>query len=787
MSDDNQNNSNLSDKNSSVQSTQDIKDGSENNVNKRIPTQVDEEWARNNVNKRIPTQVDEEWSKNNVNKRIPTQVDEEWSNNRDEEAYDFGSIDGIEVVGGLDLQSVMSQANAGFFSSIEEFKEEVAKLSEIRSSTEKTYTIKGTVSAEGGESIILLCSDVNGNNVAAKVYYSALNSSESSIKSRFQVFKYMQTEEGKKYTLAVSDIGLVQFQNSKYYFEIFPYYDNLDVSDDGEFSFEKIVEITRQLNNALYSIHNFGIFHRDIKPENLFSDEDGIKLGDFGIAKVGNFGHINVTRVFMGTGGYAAPETRRGVYNEKTDYYSLGITLASLFEGHFIFDNITDEMLETYIENDKLPLKRIDSHRDELENLLTGLCRFSPRQRFGYNDVNLWLENHKYTGGAFDNRWPRGFDMLNDTYFDEINMFLGITKDLDHWNEGMSMLYTRIIENFFSSFRTKITRAAQIVDEYRNENPDKGLFIFLKSLYPEGPIVWKGFSYDGLSDLADGMLANDNESIYCEILQNQCLSYWLKNTEGLNIDNEILECVKTIEILSQTHPRLAQFWFGNSFSNNKRLNICKKDVSNINDMIIAMFTSSNDFYNQDGYSKLLSLDEGADLYGFLYSFGYREFIEKEWEQLTECNLFNKVVVLISMLDSIGEKENIDTTIVREFFMNFGPVGIARYVKKLASKSDEKVYMGLDSDGEKLLDNIINFDNNFSGNCNDLYRNYLPLINNIEKMQINLVDNPHMILAGTYENKGVICTNLMGCFAFEIFDQMAPLGFSSYIINDGGEV
>ena len=41
-----------------------------------------------------------------------------------------------------------------------------------------------------------------------------------------------------------------------------------------------------------------------------------------------------------GSEGYAAPEASRYIFSEKSDYYSLGVTLASLFEGHYIFESL---------------------------------------------------------------------------------------------------------------------------------------------------------------------------------------------------------------------------------------------------------------------------------------------------------------------------------------------------------------------------------------------------------------------------------------------------------------
>lgn len=737
----------------------------------RKATQVDEGWRAGTGAVKKATEVDDGWRASEEKGRQPTQIDEGWRS---------------KVADMLNPANVMNSATANHFSSIDAFKDAVEKLTELRSSTGNIYSVKRTISRAGGESIILLCADQNGNDVVAKVYYEPVNGAGSSISTRSRVLEYMGTEEGKKYTLAVSEIGLVEFSESKYYFEIMPYCSNTDLSDDGAFSFDRIVEITAQLNEALHSIHQAGIIHRDIKPENLYEIDGQIKLGDFGIAKNGAVGRSNVTEHILGTEGYAAPETRRYIYNEKSDYYSLGVTLATLFEGHFVFDNMNYEMQALAQESERLPLIREDPKREQLENLLNGLCRINSKQRFGYEEVKRWLADHNYTGGSNDEEWPKTYRLLGDIYRDEQSMFIGITKDEQHWEEAKTMLYSKIIEQFFMSFRTDLARAAQIADElYRAENRDKGLAVFLKNLFAPGPIVWKGYTFNSLSELGNKMVATKNPVAYSELLQNHCISHWLSNTEGIQVDDDTLKLVDAIEAVSATEPEIACYWFGNSFASKKMLHVCNKEVSTIDELIDALFISPNDFYQADGYTKLLSRVDGADLYGFLFSFGYKDAIDEEWEHLKQCDTFNKTAILISMMDNIAVKAGSDPAIIRKFFVEYGPAGIATYTQKLVARTENKVYMALDADGKQALAKISNFKAPATGNVDELFRAYTPLMECIDKLRRNLIENPHCILTGVYENKGVICCNLIGCFAFKIFERVAPLGFNAWIESANG--
>ena len=99
----------------------------------------------------------------------------------------------------------------------------------------------------------------------------------------------------------------------------------------GTFGEEKICKIGIEICNGLENLHACHIIHRDIKPENLFLTAGGIfKLIDFDAARIEKFGSVADTKI-MGTPGYAAPE-QYGFQqtDERTDIFSLGLTLKKL-------------------------------------------------------------------------------------------------------------------------------------------------------------------------------------------------------------------------------------------------------------------------------------------------------------------------------------------------------------------------------------------------------------------------------------------------------------------------
>ena len=93
--------------------------------------------------------------------------------------------------------------------------------------------------------------------------------------------------------------------------------------------------IIHQLANALRILHQKGIMHRDIKPQNIFfKTENGekiIKLGDFSCSILIK----DNTSDPIGTFLYSSPEIISEIeYNEKSDLWSLGITLFEIFFGY---------------------------------------------------------------------------------------------------------------------------------------------------------------------------------------------------------------------------------------------------------------------------------------------------------------------------------------------------------------------------------------------------------------------------------------------------------------------
>ena len=128
----------------------------------------------------------------------------------------------------------------------------------------------------------------------------------------------------------------------------------------GPMPVEQAIRYAIQICEALHAAHKKGIVHRDLKPANILLTKQGVKLLDFGLAKLGASQPVTASsgampsieqatvaaltgaHTVVGTPQYMAPEQIEAKdVDARTDIFAFGCVLYELLTGQRAFDGKT--------------------------------------------------------------------------------------------------------------------------------------------------------------------------------------------------------------------------------------------------------------------------------------------------------------------------------------------------------------------------------------------------------------------------------------------------------------
>lgn len=149
-------------------------------------------------------------------------------------------------------------------------------------------------------------------------------------------------------------------------------------------SVKEAISIAIQVSMGIQAAHNNHIIHRDIKPQNIMISKEGkVKVTDFGIAKAVTSNTI--TSNVMGSVHYTSPEQARGGYSdEKSDIYSLGITMFEMLTGRVPFNGETTVAIAIKHIQEPMPSPReyIPEIPISVEQIVFKCTQKSPDRRY---------------------------------------------------------------------------------------------------------------------------------------------------------------------------------------------------------------------------------------------------------------------------------------------------------------------------------------------------------------------------------------------------------------------
>ncbi|MFH8370421.1 serine/threonine-protein kinase [Streptomyces sp. NPDC018031] len=192
----------------------------------------------------------------------------------------------------------------------------------------------------GGMGRVLLGASPDGRLVAVKQVHQRL-AADDGFRARFRREVAASRRVSGAYTAAVMDADAEA--PLPWLASVFVNGPSLGaaVEESGPLPEESVRRLAAGLATALVEIHRTGLIHRDLKPENVLLAEDGVRVIDFGIARVAEgteATELTQTGWVVGSPAFMSPEQAEG--RELTvagDVFSLGAVLAMAATGHSPF------------------------------------------------------------------------------------------------------------------------------------------------------------------------------------------------------------------------------------------------------------------------------------------------------------------------------------------------------------------------------------------------------------------------------------------------------------------
>jgi serine/threonine protein kinase/WD40 repeat protein len=167
---------------------------------------------------------------------------------------------------------------------------------------------------------------------------------------------------------------------------------------------QRVARLGVQAAEALDHAHQQGVLHRDVKPANLLLDGGGrLWVVDFGLARLQGDPGMTRTGDLVGTLRYMSPEqalAKRVVIDQRTDIYSLGVTLYELLTltPAFPGDDRQEVLRRIADEEPPLPQRFDGSIPADLETVVLKAMAKEPAERYATaqdlaDDLRRFLED----------------------------------------------------------------------------------------------------------------------------------------------------------------------------------------------------------------------------------------------------------------------------------------------------------------------------------------------------------------------------------------------------------
>ncbi len=144
---------------------------------------------------------------------------------------------------------------------------------------------------------------------------------------------------------------------------------------------DELVNIMKDVLQALGYAHEHGVIHCDIKPSNIIVSSTGkAHLTDFGFAKDLDLGAITSADLRMGTPHYMSPEQFQGKRDDpRSDIYSVGAVFYHMLVGEPPF---SEKLFRVLLKQERVELRNLTGVEPKLVSFVEQALELEPRKRF---------------------------------------------------------------------------------------------------------------------------------------------------------------------------------------------------------------------------------------------------------------------------------------------------------------------------------------------------------------------------------------------------------------------
>ena len=239
---------------------------------------------------------------------------------------------------------------------------------------------------EGGMGVVYRAEDVKLNRIVALKFLPPELTRDPEAKQRFIQEAQAASALDHPNICTIHDIGET---NDGLLFMVMACYQGSTLKtkiEAGALAAEEAVDVAINISRGLSKAHQRTIVHRDIKPANiLFAENGGVKIADFGLAKLAGQVKLTRTGTTVGTAAYMSPEQARGEeVDSRSDIWSLGAVLYEMLTGRLPFkgEHVQAVVYSILNENPEPVSSRVAGLPSEFDRLVGKCLDKDPEGRY---------------------------------------------------------------------------------------------------------------------------------------------------------------------------------------------------------------------------------------------------------------------------------------------------------------------------------------------------------------------------------------------------------------------